>query len=84
MAIDFHPSTELSFGGVAKRVPQRGGARPGAGRKRVVHDPVRLAVDFERSDIERLDKVAARRGGASLASLVREAVRDFVRRKSRR
>ena len=56
-----------------------GGARPGAGRKRIVQDPVRLAIDYERADLEALGEIAERRG-VSVASLLRKAVQAYVKR----
>lgn len=64
----------------AKKRSGPGGARPGAGRPRVVQDPVRLTVDYERADFEHLEAIAERRG-VSVASVVREAVRTFVARR---
>ena len=69
--------------GVRQRSGQRGGARPGAGRPRVLVDPKRLAIDVEREDLDALE-VLARRQGASVAGLVRKAVRQFVNRNERR
>lgn len=57
----------------------RGGARAGSGRKRVVNDPERLTVDFERADLNALRALADDRG-TSVASLVRKAVEQFLRR----
>lgn len=59
-----------------------GGARPGAGRKPELADPVSLTLDLERADHEALCTIAERRG-KPLAALVRAAVRAYVRRAGR-
>lgn len=59
-----------------------GGRRPGAGRPRVVREPQRLAVDFERPDLDALKALAERRG-TSVADLVRRAVSQYLRRAER-
>ncbi len=53
------------------------------GRPRVVQNPRRLAVDFERGDVEALEEIADRRS-VSIAHLLREAVRAYLRRHRRR
>jgi hypothetical protein len=60
----------------------RGGARPGAGRPRTVQEPARIAVDFEKPDLEALRALAERRG-TSIAELVRRAVSQYLRRAGR-
>lgn len=68
----------------AKRAaPGRGGRREGAGRRRILKDPVRLTVDYERRDFEALEAIAEERG-VSIASVVREAVRTYLRPERRR
>ena len=57
--------------------------RPGAGRKRIVQDPVRLSIDHERPDVEALEAIAQAKG-VSVASLVRRAVQTFVKRYGKR
>ena len=65
---------------VAPRKPSgRGGARPGAGRKRIVHQPERIAVDLEKPDLDALRDLAEERG-TSVADLIRRAVGQFLRR----
>jgi len=59
-----------------------GGWRPGAGRKRIVQDPVRLSIDHERPDVEALEEIAEEQG-VSVAHLVRKAVQAFVKRYGR-
>jgi hypothetical protein len=44
-----------------------------------VNDPERLTVDFERADLNALRALADDRG-TSVASLVRKAVEQFLRR----
>ena len=53
------------------------------GRRRIVKDPVRFTVDYEREDFERLEETADERG-VSVASLVREALRGYLKRGGRR
>jgi len=62
-----------------KRKTGRGGARIGAGRKRVVHDPERIAVDLEKPDLDALRTLGKRRG-ASVANLIRRAVSQYLHR----
>jgi len=72
-----------SFVAVSRKKSGRGGARPGAGRKRIVQDPVRLAIDHERADVEALEEIAEHRG-VSVASLIRKAVQVYVKRHGRK
>ncbi len=65
-----------------ERPKGRGGARPGAGRKRIVQNPQRIAVDLEEADLDTLRAVAERRG-TSVADLIRRAVGQFLRRAGR-
>jgi hypothetical protein len=60
-----------------------GGARPGAGRKRVVRDPERIGVDFERADLQALRQLADKRD-TSVAVLIRTAVAQYLRRSRRK
>ena len=60
----------------------RGGARPGAGRKRIVQDPERIAVDLEKPDLDALRGLAADRG-TSIAELVRRAISQYLNRARR-
>jgi len=57
-----------------------GGARLNAGRKRIVEDPRRLTLDFDRADFARLEQLAEQ-SGESVATLIRLAVRQYLRRK---
>ncbi len=63
-----------------KKASGLGGWRPGAGRKRIVQDPVRLSVDHERPDVEALEAMAEEQEVLPVAHLVRKAVRAFVKR----
>ena len=69
---------------VVRRAKQagRGGARPGAGRKRIVQDPERIAVDLEKPDLDVLRDLAEDRG-TSVADLIRKAVAQYLRRAGR-
>ena len=62
-----------------KKASGLGGWRPGAGRKRIVQDPIRLSIDHERPDVEALEAIAEAQG-VSVARLVRKAVQTFVKR----
>ena len=53
------------------------------GRPRLVENPHRLAVDFEADDVEALEDLANRRR-VSVAQLLRDAVRQYLRRHQRR
>ena len=71
-------------GGVATRKKSgRGGWRPGAGRKPILHEAVSFTGDIERADIEALEAIADERG-VSLASVVREALSAYLKRRKRR
>ena len=65
-----------------KKKPGRGGRREGAGRKRIVTDPVAFTLDIERPEMDVLRAIAEERG-ASVASLVRKAISAFLRRQKR-
>jgi hypothetical protein len=60
-----------------------GGARDRAGRKRIVQNPERIAVDLEKPDLDALRGLAADRG-TSVAELVRKAVAQYLRRARRK
>lgn len=60
-----------------------GGWRPGAGPKRQVPDGVDRTVRFPRGEVEEIEALADDRG-VSFASLVREAVAEYVTRRRRR
>jgi hypothetical protein len=60
----------------------RGGAREGAGRKRIVQDPERIAVDLERSDLDAMRTLAEKRS-TSVAALIRRAVSAYLGRSKR-
>ena len=82
--IDISYSLAYNHGvGGMRRRKGRGGARPGAGRKRIVQKPARIAVDFEEEQMEALRGLAKRRG-MSIAALVRTAVAQYIRRSGRR
>ena len=56
-----------------------GGKRAGSGRKKVVDDPVRLAIDLERKDGEALKNIASSKG-MSLAEFVRATLKARITR----
>lgn len=66
-----------------KKATGRGGWRPGAGRKPAFEDSVDRSLRFERRDLETLEALAADRG-VTTADLVREAVRTYLVRASKR
>ena len=66
----------------ARKPSGRGGVRPGAGRKRIVQNPERIAVDLEKPDLDALRELAQQRE-TSVADLIRRAVAQFLRRARR-
>ncbi len=67
----------------AKRRKSRlGGARPGAGRKRVLKDAKVLTVTLEGPDYEAIVREADKRE-VSLGTVVREAVKAYMARRRR-
>ncbi len=67
---------------VAAKRKGPGGSRPGAGRKRIVVDPERIAVDLEKPDLDAL-RVLAEDRGTSVAALIRRAVVAYLKRAGR-
>ena len=66
-----------------RKLSGRGGARPGAGRKRIVQSPERIAVDLEKPDLDALRDLAEARE-TSVADLIRRAVSQFLGRTGRK
>ncbi len=60
-----------------------GGPRKGAGRPRLIKDPVDRWVRLECKDAEKAEQLAARQG-ISLSELTRRALRSYVKRHRRR
>ena len=60
-----------------------GGWRPGAGRKPTLKDAVSFTGDIEKADMEHLEMIARERG-VSVASVVRQAVKAFLKRRGRK
>ncbi len=60
-----------------------GGWRPGAGRKPTLKDAVSFTGDIEKADMDALEAMAEKRS-VSVASLVREAVKGFLKRRRKR
>ena len=56
-----------------------GGARPGAGRKRIYEDLIYRTIGFERATFEKLLRAAKKRG-ESVAAIARRAVDTYLRR----
>ena len=77
--VSFEPSYDESVAERKKKRDGRGGARPGAGRKPIVHDPVRLSFDLEARDFAVL-KAFAEREAISVAEALRRAVQGHLRR----
>ena len=65
---------------VRKSKGKRGGKRPGAGRPPTLNDPVRFILTIERTEIDALEAIAQERD-QSIASLVRSAVKAYLRRR---
>jgi hypothetical protein len=55
----------------------RGGPRPGSGRPHTLEDPVRVTVSLERSEVERLDAIAAK-NELTRNDVVRQAIRAWL------
>ena len=71
-------------GVAARKKPDgRGGARPGAGRKPFLREAVSFTGDIERPEMDRLEAIAEEKG-VSVASLVREAVKAYLKRRGRK
>ena len=67
---------------IRKTSSGRGGARPGAGRPRIVREPERIAVDLEKPQLDALRELASARE-TSVADLIRRSVAQFLRRSKR-
>ena len=65
-----------------RRKAGHGGKREGAGRRRIVQDPERVAVDFERPELAALRELAERRG-TTIPMLIRQAVSQYLKRSRR-
>ena len=62
---------------------RRGGARKGGGRKGFIPEARRLSVDYPGKDLAALEEIAQERG-VSTATVVREAVREYLRARGRK
>jgi hypothetical protein len=62
-----------------KTKSRAGGARPGAGRKRIYKELVYRTVGFEKSALEKLARIAKERG-ESFGAIVRKSVDAYLRR----
>ena len=58
----------------------RGGARPGAGAKKIIRDRVMRSVSFERSQMKKVERIA-KDEGLSFAAVVRRAVDAYLKRR---
>ena len=67
----------------AKKKGTWGGKRSRAGRKPELDNPVRYTLDLEGPQMDRLEMIAQERG-ASVASVVREAVAEYLSKRGRR
>jgi hypothetical protein len=63
----------------ARRKGSRGGARRGSGRHRIFEDRQGLTVQLERADYDALAGLAHERG-ASIGTVVRDAIRTYLAR----
>jgi hypothetical protein len=66
-----------------KRKSTWGGRRPGAGRKPTLKGAMAYTTQLEKADVDAL-KAIARKRGESVNSLIRAAVRAYVKRQRRR
>ena len=75
---------EIRIDGMAQKKAERGwgGTRDRAGRKRIVQNPERIAVDLEKPDMNALRELATDRG-TSVAALIRRAVSQYLKRAGR-
>ncbi len=67
----------------AKRKTGHGGHRTGAGRKGFIKNAKVLSVKYDGDDLAELESIAEERG-ISVASLLRELVREYLKKRSRR
>ena len=67
---------------VAKKKKTRGGWRPGAGRKPILSDRVSLTVYVDSEQYDQLAELAEEKE-QSLASIAREAITAYLKRKRR-
>ena len=68
---------------MAERKTGWGGRREGAGRRRLVADPVDVLVRLDRPDAE-ASKALAEARGISVPELIRRILRSYLRRINRR
>ena len=69
----------LATEAMPKRSRSWGGRREGAGRKPERVDPVRTTTVLDGPDFDRVEAIAERRG-STVAAVIRDAVRAFLRR----
>ena len=67
---------------MAKKKSTRGGWRPGAGRKPILSDRVSLTVYVDSEQYDQLAELAEEKE-QSLASIAREAITAYLKRKRR-
>ena len=79
----FYPFEYNQGVAASKKSDGRGGARPGAGRKPFLREAVSFTSDIERLDMDELEAIAEKKG-VSVASLVREAVKAYLKRRGRK
>ena len=65
-----------------RKKPTWGGARPGAGRRSEVEEPVQFTLQLEKAEMDRLRDIAEKRG-VPVARVVREALRAHLRRRGK-
>ena len=68
---------------MAKKKSTRGGWRPGAGRKPILSDRVSLTVYVDSEQYDRLAELAEEKE-QSLASIAREAITAYLKRKRKK
>jgi len=76
--------TDVSYADhVAAKKENRGGYRPGSGRKPILSDPKAIKVSLDGSTYYRLADAAEERE-TSIGALVREAIEKYLPKKRRR
>ena len=80
----YDPATVMGYiGFVAAKKENRGGYRPGSGRKPILSDPKAIKVSLDGDTYDHLAETAEERG-TSIGALVREAIEAYLPKRRRR